>query len=91
MTQNAISTYADMWVIKDALEAAGVADREAVAVALRKIDSGPSRFYPGGRIKFDDVGRRVEAGLTIIQWQKGVPITVYPPELAVAKPIWVKK
>jgi branched-chain amino acid transport system substrate-binding protein len=91
MTQNAISTYADMWVIKDALEAAGKADREAVAVALRKIDGGPSRYYPGGRIKFDDVGRRVDAGLTIIQWQKGTPITVYPPELAVAPPIWVKK
>jgi branched-chain amino acid transport system substrate-binding protein len=88
MTQNAISTYADMWVIKEALEHAGKADREEVAVALRKIDGGPSKYYPGGRIKFDDNGRRVEAGLTIIQWQKGTPITVYPPELAVAPPVW---
>lgn len=91
MTQNAISTYADMWVIKDALENSGKADREAVAQALRKIDGGPSKFYPGGRIKFDDVGRRVEAGLTIVQWQKGTPITVYPPDLAVAPAIWAKK
>jgi len=90
MTQNAISTYADMWVIKDALESAGKADREAVAVALRKMDGGPSKFYPGGRIKFDENGRRVEAGLTIIQWQKGTPITVYPPELAMSPPIWNK-
>ena len=90
MTQNAISTYADMWVIKDALESAGKADREAVAVALHKMDGGPSKFYPGGRIKFDENGRRVEAGLTIIQWQKGTPITVYPPELAMSPPIWNK-
>lgn len=90
MTQNAISTYADMWVIKDALESAGKADREAVAVALRKMDGGPSKFYPGGLIKFDDKGRRVDAGLTIIQWQKGTPITVYPPELAMAPPVWKK-
>ncbi len=90
MTQNAISTYADMWVIKDALESAGKADREAVAVALRKMDGGLSKFYPGGRIKFDENGRRVEAGLTIIQWQKGTPITVYPPELAMSPPIWNK-
>ena len=90
MTQNAISTYADMWVIKEALENAGKADREEVAVALRKIDGGPSKFYPGGRIKFDDNGRRVDAGLTIVQWQKGTPITVYPPELAVAPPVWGK-
>jgi hypothetical protein len=91
MTQNAISTYGDMWVIKEALEHAGKADREAVTVALRKIDGGPSKYYPSGRIKFDDNGRRVDAGLTIIQWQKGVPVTVYPPELAMAAPIWVKK
>lgn len=91
MTQNAISTYADMWVIKEALEKAGKADREAVGNALRTMDLGPSKYYPGGLIKFDDKGRRVDAGLTIIQWQKGVPVTVYPPELAVAKPIWVRK
>ena len=91
MTQNAISTYADMWVIKEALENAKKADREAVAQSLRKIDGGPSRYYPGGRIKFDDNGRRVEAGLTIVQWQKGTPLTVYPPELAMASPIWAKK
>ena len=62
-----------------------------MTVALRKIDGGPSKYYPSGRIKFDDNGRRVDAGLTIIQWQKGVPVTVYPPELAMAAPIWVKK
>jgi branched-chain amino acid transport system substrate-binding protein len=91
MTQNAISTYADMWVIKEALEIAGKADREAVAQALRSMDGGPSRFYPGGLIKFDAKGRRADAGLTIIQWQSGVPVTVYPPNLALAQAIWSKK
>ena len=55
------------------------------------MDGGPSKFYPGGRIKFDDKGRRVDAGLTIIQWQSGVPVTVYPDNLAFAKAIWPKK
>jgi len=91
MTQNAISTYADMWVIKDALEKAGKTDRKAVAEALHAMDGGPSKFYPGGLIKFDDKGRRVGAGLTIIQWQSGVPVTVYPSELAFAKASWPKK
>ena len=91
MTQNAISTYADMFVIKAALETAGKADREAVAQALRTMDGGPSKFYPGGLIKFDQMGRRVDAGLTIIQWQSGMPVTVYPPDLAMAQPIWPKK
>jgi branched-chain amino acid transport system substrate-binding protein len=91
MTQNAISTYGDMWLIKDALEKAGKADKEAVAQALRTMDGGPSKYYPGGQLKFDDKGRRVDAGLTIIQWQNGVPVTVFPSELAMAKPIWTKK
>ncbi|HEY9567701.1 MAG TPA: ABC transporter substrate-binding protein [Thalassobaculum sp.] len=90
MTQNAISTYGDMWILKAALEKAGKADREAVATAIRGLDEGPSPYYPGGELKFDETGRRVGAGLTIIQWQNGTPITVYPPELAVAGPIWPK-
>jgi len=91
MTQNAISTYGDMWIIKYALEKARKADKEAVAEALRTMDDGPSTYFPGGRIKFDENGRRVGAGLNIIQWQSGVPVTVYPPELAVAKPFWPHK
>jgi branched-chain amino acid transport system substrate-binding protein len=91
MTQNAISTYADMWVMKEALEKAGKADREAVAQALRTMDAGPSNFYPGGQIKFDERGRRVGAGLTIIQWQSGTPVVVYPENLALAKPLWPKR
>ncbi|MCK6450103.1 MAG: ABC transporter substrate-binding protein [Alphaproteobacteria bacterium] len=91
MTQNAISTYGDMWIMKSALEKAGKADREAVAEALRKMDDGPAKNYPGGEMKFDDKGRRVGAGLTIIQWQKGVPVVVYPSNLAVSQAIWPKK
>lgn len=91
MTQNAISTYADMLVIRDALEKAGKADREAVAEALRTMDGGPSKYYPGGKIKFEADGRRTGAGLTIIQWQNGVPVTIYPADLAMAKANWPKK
>ena len=90
MTQNAISTYGDMWVIKDALEKAGKADRVAVAEALRSMDGGPSKYYPLGEIKFDEKGRRVGAGMTIVQWQSGVPVTVFPPQLALAQPFWPK-
>jgi branched-chain amino acid transport system substrate-binding protein len=90
MTQNAISTYGDMWVIKDALEAAGKPDRIAVAEALRKMDAGPSKYYPLGEVRFDEKGRRVNAGMTIVQWQSGIPVTVFPPQLALAQPFWPK-
>lgn len=88
MTQNAISTYGDMWLFKAALEKACSRDREKVAEALRTLDGGPSEYYPGGTLSFDEQGRREGASLTIIQWQDGVPVTIFPEDLAVATPRW---
>ena len=90
-TQNVISTYGDMWLMAAALEKAGRADKEAVAEALRTMDGGPAKYYPGGELKFDDKGRRVGAGVTIVQWQNGVPVTVFPKEIAMAEPFWPKR
>jgi branched-chain amino acid transport system substrate-binding protein len=90
MTQDSLSTYGDMWILKEALEKAGAADKKKVAEAIRAMDSrdGSAKFFPGGRMKFDETGRRVDADLVIVQWQNGVPVTVYPEASAVAKPIW---
>ncbi|MBI3526774.1 MAG: ABC transporter substrate-binding protein [Betaproteobacteria bacterium] len=92
-TQHFVTTYGDMWIFKAALEAAGKADREAVANALHAMNltGGPASFFPGnGKLKFDDNGRREGASLLIVQWQKGVPITVYPAKDAISAPIWPK-
>ena len=93
MTQDSISTYGDMHIFKTALEAAGVADRNKVAQAIRALDltDGPALFYPGHRIKFDETGRRVGADMVIVQWQKGVPMTIYPKDLATTTPFWGKQ
>jgi branched-chain amino acid transport system substrate-binding protein len=93
ITQDSLSTYGDMWILKEALEKAGVADKKKVAEAIRQMDSreGSAKFFPGGRMKFDEQGRRVDADLVIVQWQNGVPVTVYPEASAVAKPIWPKQ
>ena len=93
ITQDSLSTYGDMWILKEALEKAGAADKKKVAEAIRTMDmrDGPAKLFPGGRMKFDEQGRRVDADLVIVQWQNGVPITVYPEASAVAKPIWPKQ
>jgi len=93
MTQDTLSTYGDMWIFKEAVERAGAADRRKVADAIRAMDTkdGPARFFPGGRVKFDEAGRRVDADLVIVQWQDGVPVTVYPQGSAVAAPIWPRR
>ena len=93
MTQDSISTYGDMWIFKEALETAGSADRKRVAEAMRNMDTtdGPAKFFPGGRLKFEEIGRRAGAGLLIVQWQNGEPLVVYPPAAALAKPNWSKQ
>ena len=81
-TQHFVTTYGDMLIFKAALEAAGKTDRQAVAQALRTMNlSGvEATFFPGnGKLRLEESGRRADASLLIVQWQKGVPITVYPP------------
>ena len=90
ITQDSLSNYAHMWILKQAVEAAGSAERFKVNAAVKAMDDteGAAQYFPGGRIKFDERGRRVGASLVIAQWQNGVPVTVYPEDRAPAKPIW---
>lgn len=90
MTQDSISTYGDIQLMAYALNKSGTASRAAVAETLRSLDitDGPAVYYPGGRIKFNEAGLNVGASLVIVQWQGGVPYSVFPPETAQAKPIW---
>src|SRR5690606_7511170 len=87
LTQNPLCAYAHVWLLKEALEMTGNADRAAVADALRTMDltEGPARYFPGNRVRFDEHGRRIDAPLLVIQWQDGVPVTVYPPDAALAE------
>jgi branched-chain amino acid transport system substrate-binding protein len=93
MTQDSLCTYGDVWIMKEALEKAGKADRRAVSEAIRQIDTteGPAKFFPGGRVKFLENGRRDGAVFVIAQWQDGEPITVYPQASALKEPIWPKR
>ncbi len=90
MTEDSMSSYGDMWIFKEALEAAGAADSKKVAEAMRTMDlkDGAALYYPGRRVKFGENGLRVGAKLLIYQWQKGVPVTVYPLDSAVAPLKW---
>ena len=90
ITQNPICAYGHVWILKEALEIAGRADRNAVADAIRGMDltDGPAAYFPGGRIRFDELGRRIDAELLVVQWQGGEPVTVYPESAAVAAPVW---
>jgi branched-chain amino acid transport system substrate-binding protein len=67
-----------------AIEKAGVVDREKVKEALTR---GTFKA-PAGDIVFDDTGLAATNGAYTLQMQKGKSVIVWPPEIANGKPIW---
>jgi branched-chain amino acid transport system substrate-binding protein len=94
MTQDSVSGYAEIWIVKEAVEKAASTDPGKVREALAALDlrQGPAtQALMPGHIRFNEQGRRMDAVPVIVQWQSGVPYTVYPPEGAVRKASWSKK
>jgi branched-chain amino acid transport system substrate-binding protein len=92
ITQDGLAGYGHTWIIKEALEKAGVADRVKVNDEIKKLDLKTGQAadtFPGG-VKFDESGRRVGAPVCIVQWQDRKPVTVYPTERAMATARWPK-
>ena len=93
MPHEAIGGYGDMWVLKEAIEQAGSADRVKVGEALHRMNltTGPAAVaYPGG-VRFAENGLRTNARILLVQWQHGTPVVVSPPELAIAKPLGTRR
>ncbi|MBV9016363.1 MAG: ABC transporter substrate-binding protein [Alphaproteobacteria bacterium] len=90
LTQDGLCGYGHTWILKEALESAGAADKLKVAEAIRAMNltTGPAALSFPGPIKFDDKGRRQGVPMIFAQWQNGVPISVYPTDRALAKPFW---
>ena len=94
MIQDSVSGYAEIWMLKEAIEKAASADPGKVREALATLDlrQGPAtQALMPGYIRFNEQGRRADAVPVIVQWQSGVPYTVYPPAGAVRKASWSKK
>jgi branched-chain amino acid transport system substrate-binding protein len=90
LTQDGLCGYGQPAILVAAMEAAASADRVKVAEAIRAMDltTGQAAQCFPGPIKFDEKGRRVDVPMIFAQWQKGVPVTVFPTELALGKPFW---
>jgi branched-chain amino acid transport system substrate-binding protein len=90
MTQNPLCAFGHIWLLKEALELADSVDSVAVNNALHTMDitTGASDYFAGGRVRFDATGKRIDAGILVIQWQDGQPRTVYPENAAVAELVW---
>jgi len=91
------SSYMSVYVLKDAIERAGTLDSDKVVEALEQTDM--MGVY--GRIRFDPKSHQVIPALdpeegavgTILQWQDGKRIVVYPESIAtgdILLPPWME-
>jgi branched-chain amino acid transport system substrate-binding protein len=83
-------------VMAEILERAGSRNRERIREAAVKLDIHnvmATRATAGQGMAFDEKGRIAKKyqNVLLVQWQGGVARTIYPPDLAVAKPIWGTK
>ena len=91
------SSYMAVYTLKEAIEKAGTIDTNAVITALENVNL--MGVY--GRISFDKATHQIipsddpklGAVTSIIQWQKGKRVQIFPPKVAEAKillPPWMK-
>ncbi len=81
--QSASSTASGLAFVK-AIQAAGSLDPKAVRDQLAKLDE--ITFY--GQLKFDERGVNIYKPMAVEQWQNGKKATVWPADVASAKPLW---
>jgi branched-chain amino acid transport system substrate-binding protein len=72
--------YSNVWVIYDALERSGSADKDNIREALAKtnITSGPALVTGYQKISFNEKGQSLEAHGVVSQNQRGKRVTVWP-------------
>src|SRR3989442_1297505 len=87
LTSHGVQAYTVIYVIKDALERGGSADRDKLRDALAKTNL-PDHILPQDAIKFDDTGENVNASPALLQVQNGKPIVVGPARFAEGKPVF---
>jgi branched-chain amino acid transport system substrate-binding protein len=73
-----LSSYVGMKQLLAALTAANSTDPAAVRTALKSIDKPAGTFANGFGEKFDANFQNTNALLTVVQWQSGKTVTVYP-------------
>jgi branched-chain amino acid transport system substrate-binding protein len=76
-----------LFVLKDALERAGSADREKVRDALARTDL-KDQILTQDTIRFDEAGEDIDATPALIQVQNGKPVVVGPAKFSEAKPVY---
>lgn len=73
-----MAAFVGLKTMAEAVNAAGSAEPEAVRAALATLDKPESSYETGFGVLFDENAQNVRAFPTVIQWQEGRQVTVYP-------------
>jgi branched-chain amino acid transport system substrate-binding protein len=77
-----MTAYVGMQMLIEAIGAAGSVDMEKVRAAAAKMDKPAKSYATGFGAKFDAQFQNTRAFPTVVQWQGGKIVTVYPKEAA---------
>ena len=77
-----MTAYVGMQMLIEAVAAAGSVDMEKVRAATAKMDKPAKSYATGFGAKFDAQFQNTRAFPTVVQWQGGKIVTVYPKEAA---------
>jgi branched-chain amino acid transport system substrate-binding protein len=73
-----LTAFTGMKLLLEAVEAAGSTDMTKVRAAAAKMDKPANSYAAGFGVKFDDKFQNLRAQPTVIQWQGGKQVTVFP-------------
>jgi branched-chain amino acid transport system substrate-binding protein len=77
-----MTAYVGMQMLIEAIGAAGSVDMEKVRAVAAKMDKPAKSYATGFGAKFDAQFQNTRAFPTVVQWQSGKIVTVYPKEAA---------
>ena len=79
-------------VMAEAINRAKSTDGEKIRDALAATDMpGEQTIMPWKRVKFDDMGQNNDADPVLLQYVGGKFVTIFPPQAAIAEPMWPMK
>ena len=77
-----MTAYVGIQMLLEAINAAGGTDMEKVRAAAAKMDKPLNSYATGFGAKFDAKFQNTRAFPTVVQWQSGKVVTVYPKDAA---------
>ncbi|MBP0441159.1 ABC transporter substrate-binding protein [Tianweitania sediminis] len=78
LAPQSMAAFVGFKMMAEAVNAAESAEPEAVRAALAEFDKPESSYETGFGVKYNENAQNTRAFPTVVQWQSGKPVTIYP-------------